>query len=157
MPGTIDARLAELGLKLPEPAQPLYSYVPFVETQGLVHVAGQVPIRAGEVLYRGRVGAEVTLEQAQEAARLCALNILGHLRTACGGDLDRVRRVVKLGCFVAVAPDFVDSPKVANAASELLGEVFGEAGRHARFAVGVATLPLGVPVEIDAIAEIAPG
>jgi enamine deaminase RidA (YjgF/YER057c/UK114 family) len=157
MAGRIDARLTELGVELPQAAAPRFDYVPWVVSGSLVFVAGQVPQWQGEVRQRGRVGLGpglVGLEEAQAAARLCALNVLAQLRAACSGDLDRVVRMVRLGVFVCCAPDWVDTPKVANGASELLVEVFGEAGRHARTTVGVASLPLGVTVEVDAVVEL---
>jgi enamine deaminase RidA (YjgF/YER057c/UK114 family) len=154
MPGKIDARLSELGLALPAAAVPRFNYVPYVVAAGLVHVAGQVPQWEGEVRHKGRLGDGLSLEEGQAAARLCALNVLAQVRAACQGDLDRVERFVRLGVFVSCTPDFVDSPKVANGASDLLVEVFGEAGRHARAAVGVASLPLGVCVEIDAVVAL---
>lgn len=153
--GTVDDRLAKLGIELPAPAKPAANYVPFVVSGKQVFVAGQIPVRGGELQHTGRLGADVSLEQGQAAARLCALNIIAQLKEAAGGDLDRVTRIVKLGAFVACTPEFTDHPKVANGASDLLAEVFGEAGRHARFAVGAPSLPLGVAVEIDAVAELA--
>lgn len=152
---TVLERLAQLNLTLPAAAAPAANYVPFVVSGKLVFVAGQIPMREGKVAYQGRLGAGVSLEQGQEAARLCALNVIAQLREACGGDLERVRRVVKVGVFVACAPEFTDQPKVANGASDLLVAAFGEAGKHARAAVGCPSLPLGVPVEVDAVVEIA--
>lgn len=148
-----EARLRELGLTLPRPAVPVASYQPAVQTGDLVYISGQVPSRDGEVLFTGKVGKEVSLEDAQEAARACTLNALAALKAALGGDLSRVKRVVKLTGFVAVAEGFTEIPKVINGASDLLQEVFGEAGRHSRSAVGCAELPLGVPVEIEFIIE----
>ena len=139
--GTVDDRLAKLGIELPAPAKPAANYVPFVVSGKQVFVAGQIPVRGGELQHTGRLGADVSLEQGQAAARLCALNIIAQLKEAAGGDLDRVTRIVKLGAFVACTPEFTDHPKVANGASDLLAEVFGEAGRHARFAVGAPSLP----------------
>ena len=151
---SIEDRLAELNLTLPAPAKPAASYVPFKVAGDLVHVAGQIPSWEGELRFQGRVGDTLTLEQGQEAAKLCALNILSQVKVACDGDLSRIRQIVKLGCFVACTPEFTDHPKVANGASELLQALLGEAGRHARFAVGAPSLPLNVGVEIDAIVEI---
>ena len=151
---SIDARLAELGITLPEPVAPVASYVPVVIAGGLAHVAGQVSIIGGERL-NGRLGEDLTLEQGIEGARACGLMILAQLKAALG-SLDRVERIVKLGAFVNSTPDFIDQPKVANGASELMVEVFGEAGKHARSAVGVPTLPLGVAVEVDAIVAVRP-
>ncbi len=150
----IEARLAELGITLPTPVPPIASYVPFVEVGGLLHISGQVSIDAAGGV-KGRLGAPLTLEQGQAAARLCGLNLLAQLKAACKGDLDRVIRAVKLGGFVNCAPDFDEIPKVINGCSDLMVEVLGEAGRHARSAVGVANLPLGFAVEVDAVFAIA--
>ena len=149
---TVEAKLAELGLTLPEPAAPVAAYVPVVVANGLAHVSGQVSMQDG-VLIRGRLGEDVSLTLGIEAARACGLMILAQLKAALG-DLSRVERVVKLGAFVNSTADFVDHPKVANGASELMVAVFGEAGRHARAAVGVPSLPLGVAVEIDAVVAV---
>lgn len=151
---SIDARLAELGITLPEPAAPVASYVPVVIASGLAHVSGQVSIIDGQRL-NGRLGEDLTLEQGIAGARACGLMILAQLKAALG-SLDRVERIVKLGAFVNSTPDFTDQPKVANGASELMVEVFGEAGKHARSAVGVPSLPLGVAVEVDAIVAVRP-
>lgn len=151
---SIDARLAELDITLPEPVAPVASYVPVVVAGGLAHVAGQVSIVGGERL-NGRLGEDLTLEQGINGARACGLMILAQLKAALG-SLDRVERIVKLGVFVNSTPDFIDQPKVANGASELMVEVFGEAGKHARSAVGVPSLPLGVAVEVDAIVAVRP-
>ena len=156
MPGKIDSRLAELGIELPQAAAPVAAYVPFVVSGQMVYVSGQIPAWNGEVKHVGKVGDTYSIDDAYQAARICGLNLLAHLKVACGGDLDRVKRVVKLGGFVNCVPDFKDPPKCVNGASELLVEVFGEdAGSHARFAVGVASLPAGVAVEVDGIFEIA--
>jgi enamine deaminase RidA (YjgF/YER057c/UK114 family) len=151
---TPEERLQQLGITLPAPAAPLAAYVPCVRTGNLVYVSGQVPLVDGRPSHLGRLGAEVGLEQGQAAARRCAVNVLAALKAELD-ELARVRRVVKVTVFVASEPAFTDQPKVANAASELFGEAFGEAGRHARAAVGVAALPLGVPVEVDAVVEVA--
>jgi enamine deaminase RidA (YjgF/YER057c/UK114 family) len=153
--GQIDRRLAELGIVLPVPAKPVANYVGWVKTGNLVFTSGQVTLSDGKLLYQGKVGADISLEDAQKAARLCAINIISQLRDACGGDLDRVVRVVKVVGFVNAVPDFADQPKVVNGASDLLVEVFGERGKHARSAVGAGSLPLNVAVEVEAIAEIA--
>ena len=145
----IDRRLEELGLELPEAAAPVAAYMPAVLAGGLLHLTGQLPFRDG-ALMTGRLGDGVSLEQGQEAARRCGLMLLAQVKRALG-SLDRVDRVVKLGVFVNSAADFTDQPQVANGASELMEQVFGESGRHARSAVGVPTLPRGVAVEIDAI------
>lgn len=154
MAGRIEQRLAEIGVELPEVATPRGNYVPVVISGTHAYVAGQVPFWNEEVKFTGKVGADLSLEQAQEAARLCALNILAQLRKALGGDLDRVKRTVKLGGFVNCNADYTQHPLVINGASDLMVEIFGEAGRHARFAVGSASLPLDSAVEIDAIFEI---
>src|SRR6185437_14566958 len=148
----IQARLAELGITLPRPAAPVASYVPVVMAGGLAHVSGQLPFIDG-ALVTGRLGEDVDLDLGARAARACGLMILAQLNAALG-SLDRVERVVKLGAFVNSASTFTDQPKVANGASVLMQEVFGEAGRHARSAVGVPVLPLGVAVEIDAIVAV---
>ena len=155
MSGKIDARLKELGIELPQASAPVANYVPYTIAGNLVLVSGQVTLRGGKVEYVGKLGREIGIEDGQKAARLCALNILTHLKNACGGDLDRVKRVVRLGGFVNCTPEFVDQPQVVNGASDLMAEVFGDAGRHARAAVGVASLPLGVAVEVEAMFEIA--
>ncbi len=151
---SIDARLAELGITLPEPAAPVAAYVPVVIAGGLAHVSGQVSIVGGQLL-KGRLGEDLSLEQGVEGARACGLMILAQLKAALG-SLDRVERIVKLGAFINSTADFTDQPKVANGASELMAEVFGEAGKHARSAVGVPSLPLGVAVEVDAIVAVRP-
>ncbi|MBU6407597.1 MAG: RidA family protein [Alphaproteobacteria bacterium] len=150
----IQARLADLGIALPAPPAPVASYIPFVAAGGLIHISGQVSNDAAGGI-KGRLGAELTLEQGQAAARLCGLNLLAQLQAACDGDLDRVKRVVKLGGFVNVVPGFDPIPAVVNGCSDLMVEVFGEAGKHARSAVGVANLPLGFAVEVDGIFSIA--
>ncbi|WP_095012144.1 RidA family protein [Tsuneonella mangrovi] len=147
-----EARLAELGITLPKPAAPVASYVAVVVSNGLAHVSGQLPFIDGD-LAKGRLGESVTVEQGMTAARACGLMILAQLKAALG-SLDRVERVVKLGAFVNSTPDFVDQPKVANGASDLMAEVFGDAGKHARAAVGVPALPLGAAVEVDAIVAV---
>lgn len=152
MSGRIEARLKELGIALPAAAAPAANYVPFVATGNLVFVSGQLPFENGQLRHKGIVGAGVSVEDAQAAARLCALNLIAQVRTAVG-DLDMVARVIKLGGFVASAPNFTDQSKVVNGASDLMVEVFGDLGRHARAAVGVAALPLGVSVEIDGVFE----
>lgn len=151
---SIEAKLAELGLTLPEPAAPVAAYVPVVIAGGLAHVSGQVSIVDGHLL-KGRLGEDLSLEQGVAGARACGLMILAQLKAALG-SLDRVERVVKLGAFVNSTADFTDQPKVANGASELMVAVFGDAGKHARSAVGVPSLPLGVAVEVDAIVAVRP-
>ena len=155
MPGVIDQRLSQLELELPNPSAPAANYVPYVISGSLVFVAGQVSQWNGERRHKGKVGESIGVEEAYAAARLCALNLLAHLRVACDGDLDRVKRVVRLGGFVNSAPDFTEQPKCVNGASDLMVEIFGKAiGSHARAAVGVASLPGGVAVEVDGIFEI---
>ena len=151
---SISARLAELGIELPQAAAPVAAYVPVVVAGGLAHVSGQLPFVDGKLVI-GRLGEDVALEQGAAAARACGLMILAQLKAALG-SLDRVERVVKLGAFVSSAGTFTDQPKVANGASELMAEVFGEAGKHARSAVGVPVLPLGAAVEVDAIVALKP-
>jgi enamine deaminase RidA (YjgF/YER057c/UK114 family) len=146
-------RLAELGLTLPEVVPPVAAYVPAVQSGPYVYVSGQLPISGGELLATGKVGAEVTAEEARDLARQCALNVLAAIDALVG--LEYVVKVVKVVGFVASAPGFTGQPTVVNGASELFGEVFGEAGRHARSAVGVAELPLAAPVEVEAIVEVA--
>lgn len=150
---TIAARLAELGIELPKAAAPVASYVPVVEQGGMIYVSGQLPFVDG-ALVTGRLGEDVSLEQGAVAARACGLMILAQLDAA--GVLERVEQVVKLGAFISSTADFTDQPKVANGASDLMSEVFGEAGKHARSAVGVPVLPLGAAVEVDAILAVRP-
>ncbi|MEU6424634.1 RidA family protein [Microbispora sp. NPDC046973] len=150
---TPEERLAELGLTLPEVVPPLAAYVPAVRTGDLVYTSGQLPLVKGELAVSGKVGAEVSAEEAKEQARICAVNALAAVK-ALVGDLSQVVRIVKVVGFVASAPGFTGQPQVVNGASELLGEVFGEAGKHARSAVGVAVLPLDAPVEVEVIAEV---
>jgi enamine deaminase RidA (YjgF/YER057c/UK114 family) len=146
-------RLAELGLSLPDVAPPVAAYVPAVRTGDYVYVSGQVPVVEGKMSATGKVGAEVDPDTAKDLARICALNALAAIKGVIG-DLAGVKRVVKVVGFVASAPSFTGQPQVVNGASELLGEVFGEAGRHARSAVGVAALPLDAPVEVELIVEV---
>jgi enamine deaminase RidA (YjgF/YER057c/UK114 family) len=149
----IEKRLIELRIVLPAPVAPVATYVPYVVARNLVFISGQVSFSGG-ALIKGRLGADLDVEAGVGAARACGLNLLAHLRAAAGGDLDRVKRVVKLGAFVNCTPDFTDQPKVANGASDLMVEVFGEKGRHARAAVGAPSLPLGAAVEIDGVFEL---
>jgi enamine deaminase RidA (YjgF/YER057c/UK114 family) len=154
MAGQIDARLADLGIELPQAAAPAANYVPYVVSGNLVFVSGQITVWNGEFRYQGKIGQDLGVEDGQAAARLCALNIIAQLKAACGGDLDRVVRIIRLGGFVNSTPDFTDQPKVINGASDLMAEVFGDKGKHARAAVSAAALPLGVAVEVEAVAEI---
>ena len=155
MNGRIAARLAELNIALPKLGAPQGSYVPWVRSGALLFISGQVTMGPGGLEYVGKLGKEFTVEDGQRAARLCGLNVLTHLRTACGGDLDRVRRVVQLRGFVNCTPDFTDMPQIVNGASDLMVEIFGDAGRHARAAVGAGSLPRNVAVEVDAVFELA--
>jgi enamine deaminase RidA (YjgF/YER057c/UK114 family) len=154
MAGKIEARLRELKLELPQAAAPLANYVPAVRSGDLLFIAGQVCQWNGERRYIGKLGRDVSLDQGLEAAKLCALNILAQAKAALGGDLDRIIRCVRLGAFVQCADDFTQQPQVANGASNLMVELLGDAGRHARAAVGVNALPGGVAVEIDAVFEV---
>ncbi len=154
MSGAVAARLAELGLSLPQVTKPVASYVPAVVTGNLVFTAGQLPFADGALPATGKVGAEVSPEDAQGFARTCALNALAAAESVIG-SLDRVTRIVKVVGFVASAPGFTGQPAVINGASDVLGEIFGDAGRHARSAVGVAVLPLDAPVEVELILEFA--
>jgi enamine deaminase RidA (YjgF/YER057c/UK114 family) len=154
MPGKYDARLQELGIELPQASAPAANYVPFVRTGNLLFVAGQVTVWNGERRFVGKLGRELDLAQGQQAARLCGLNLIAQLRRALDGDLDRLVRVVRLGGFVNSMPDFLEQPKVINGASDLFVEVFGEAGKHARTAVGTNVLPFDIAVEVDAVFEV---
>jgi enamine deaminase RidA (YjgF/YER057c/UK114 family) len=149
-----EARLDELGLTLPPAPRPVATYVPVVQTGNLLVVSGQVPVENGRVVRPGKLGAEVGVEEGQELARLCVLNGLAQVRQALG-SLDRVARVVRVAGYVASAPGFTQQPQVINGASDLLVAIFGEAGRHARVAVGVAELPLGCAVEVEFMFEVA--
>ena len=153
MTGLIDQRLAELGITLPDAPPPAASYVPTVQTGSLVFISGQISQQDG-ALIKGKLGANMDVAAGALAARSCALSLLAQMKRACGGDLDRVARVVKLTGFVNSTPDFTDQPKVINGCSDLLVAVFGDAGRHARSAVSAPSLPLGVAVEVEAIIEI---
>jgi len=150
----IEARLKELGIALSNPPKPVASYVPFTISGNQVFVSGQVPIADGALKYVGKLGADFSVEMGQAAAQLCAINILSVLRVACEGDLDKVVRCLKVNVFVNATPDYDQQPEVANGASDLFVAVFGEAGRHARAAVGMGSLPRGVAVEVDATFEI---
>jgi enamine deaminase RidA (YjgF/YER057c/UK114 family) len=151
---TVTERLQGLGVVLPAPAVPVASYVPYVITGNTLFISGQLPVNADGQMIKGHLGSTVNLEEGQEAARLCAINILAQAKAALGGNLDRITRCVKLGGFVACLPEFTDHPKVINGASDLIVGALADAGRHARFAVGVASLPLGAAVEVDAVFEI---
>lgn len=151
---TVETRLAELGLELPKPAAAAANYVPFVVSGTHLFIAGQIPFLNGEKMHIGRVGDNLTIEQGQEAAKACALNILAQVKEAVNGDWSRIVRCVKLGGFVNAGADFDQHPAVINGASEVMVAALGDIGRHARFAVGASNLPFGVAVEIDAIFEI---
>jgi enamine deaminase RidA (YjgF/YER057c/UK114 family) len=150
----VEARLAQLGLKLPDAPSPAANYVPYAITGSLVFIAGQAPVAGGQYSSVGKVGAEVSVEAAQAAARLCALNVLAQVKAAAGGDWSRVVRCVRICGYISSAPDFYDQPKVVDGASDLMVQALGEAGKHARSALGVAALRGNVPVVIDAIFEL---
>ncbi|MEN6544323.1 RidA family protein [Parvibaculum sp.] len=154
MTGRIDARLSELGIALPKAAAPMANYVPWVVTGNLVFISGQGPVGPTGVEYTGKLGRDLDAEQGKKAARLVALNIVAQLREAVGGDLDRVKRCVKLVGFVNSTPEFNQQPAVINGASDLMVEIFGDAGRHARSAVSAPSLPVDISVEVEAIFEI---
>ena len=154
MTRSISAQLDELGITLPRLSAPMANYVAQLISGGHLFISGQLPMEDGAVTYTGRLGAELDIEAGTAAARLCAINLLAQASAALDGDLDRVKRLVKLGGFVAATPEFTDHPKVINGASDLMVAVFGDAGRHARFAVGAPALPFNVAVEIDAVFEV---
>jgi enamine deaminase RidA (YjgF/YER057c/UK114 family) len=154
MAGRIDARLAELGLTIPAAPAPAANYVPYVVSGNMVHVAGQVPFVDGKIAATGKVGKDLDVAEAAKIARICAVNIIAQVKAACGGDLDRVVRCIEVGGFVNCTDGFGNQPEVVNGASDLMVEVFGDAGRHARFAVGTNALPRNVPVEVKAVFEI---
>ena len=154
MPNIIDQRLKELNIELDDASVPAGSYVPYVITNNLVFISGQLPFINGQLTIKGKVGDNVSLDDAVKMSEACAKALLSQLKAACNGNLDKVNKVVKLGGFVASAPNFTDQPKVINGASDLIVNIFGDKGKHSRFAVGVAALPLDVPVEIDGIFEI---
>lgn len=155
MSGRIDAKLRELGIVLPTPTVPVANYVPFVRAGDLVVVSGQLPMMDGKLAAAGKLGEAVSIEQGQQAARLCFINVLAHMKAACDGDLDRVAQVVRLGGFIAGVAGFTGHAQVMNGASDLAVAVFGEAGRHARAAVGAPSLPLDAAVEVEAMFRIA--
>lgn len=154
MAGKIEARLKELGIELPEAASPAANYIPYVVSGKLVFVSGQITLLGGEILYKGRIGDDLTVDDGYQAARLCGLNLLAQVKAAAGGDLDKVKRVVKLGGFVNSTPDFTNQPEVINGASDLMVEILGDMGKHARFAVSAGALPRNVAVEVDGIFEL---
>lgn len=150
----VERRLAASGISLPQPVPPAANYISYRRAGPLVHISGQIPVADGKPHYQGKLGQDLALEDGQAAARLCAVNILSQVKAACAGDWSRVRACIKLGGFVNASPSFDQHPAVINAASDLMVEILGEAGRHARFAVGASSLPFNVAVEIDAIFEI---
>jgi len=154
MSTNIENRLEALGIKLPDAPNPVANYQPYVVSGNLVFMSGQVTIWNGELQYQGKIGRDYTVEQGYEAARMCGLNLIAQVRAACNGDLDRVKQVVRLGAFVNCIDDFEQQPNVVNGASDLMAEVFGDAGKCTRTNVGVPSLPLGFAVEIDGIFEI---
>lgn len=154
MAGTIDDRLKQIGIDLPTPPAPVASYVPYVRTGNLIFISGQVTLGPNGLEYVGVVGDTIDMDDARKAARLCAVNVIAQLKAALGGRLDRVRQCVKVTGFVNAIPGFGNHPEVVNGASDLFVEVFGEAGRHARAAVGAGSLPRGVAVEVEAIFEV---
>jgi enamine deaminase RidA (YjgF/YER057c/UK114 family) len=154
MASTIQQRLAELGVNLPAAPAPAANYVPAVRTGNQLFIAGQVPVQDGQAHFIGKLGATLGIAEGRQAARLCAINVLAQLAKALDGDLDRVVRCVRVGGFVNAVPDFIDHPKVIDGASDLFVAVFGEAGKHARTAVGAGSLPRGVAVEVEAVFEV---
>jgi enamine deaminase RidA (YjgF/YER057c/UK114 family) len=154
MPNPIDSRLEELGINLPQAAAPAANYLPYVLSGNMLYISGQLPNENGNVAVTGLVGGDVDVAKAQRAAELCAINILAQAKAALGGDLTKIKRVVKLTSFVASAPGFVEQHVVTNGASNLIANVLGEAGKHARAAVGMAALPFNASVEVEAIIEI---
>jgi len=155
MSGRIEARLRELGIALPEPATPLANYIPYNVVGGLVVISGQVPLQDGRIAFTNKVGLSLSLDDARAAARLCFLNLVAQLKAACDGDLDRVKRVVRLGGFIAAPPEFTQHAIAMNGASDLAVELFGEAGKHARTTIGVPSLPGDAAVEVEGMFEIA--
>lgn len=154
MANAVEQRMKELGIQLPPAAAAASNYVGYVVSGSMVFVSGQLPLQEGKPTAIGKLGREVSLEEGQKAARICALNVLAQLREACNGDLGRVKRCVRLGGFVNSAPEFTDQPKVVNGASDLMAEVFADAGRHTRASVGVASLPSNVAVEVEGLFEL---
>ncbi|MCZ7657251.1 MAG: RidA family protein [Xanthobacteraceae bacterium] len=154
MPGTVEKKLAELGIPIPAPATPVANYVGFVRTGNLIFVSGQLCFDAeGKLVATGKLGATVSVEDGQKAARACAVNVLAQLKAALG-DLDKIARVVRLGGFINAAPDFLETPKVMNGASDLVVTAFGDKGRHARTTIGVAVLPMDAAVEVEGLFEV---
>ncbi len=154
MAGKIETRLQELGIELPEAAAPAANYIPYVVSGKLIFIAGQITFKDGKIEYTGKVGEDLSVDDGYQAARLCGLNLLAQAKAAAGGDLDWIKRVVKLGGFVNSGPDFSNQPEVINGASDLMVDIFGDNGKHARFAVSAGSLPRNVAVEIDGIFEL---
>ena len=154
MSSNIENQMAKLGIQLPDAPNPVANYQPYVVSGNLVFISGQVTIWNGEILHQGKIGQDISVEQGYEAARMCGLNLIAQVKAACGGDLDRVKQVVKLGAFINCVDDFTQHPNVVNGASDLMAEVFGDAGKCTRTNVGATSLPLGFSVEIDGIFEI---
>lgn len=155
MAGIVDGRLKELGIEIPTPAAPAANYIPYVVSGKLVFVSGQIPIVAGKIEGIGKVGKDLSTDDAKAIAKICAINLIAQAKAACGGDLDKVARVVKLGGFVNCIDGYAEQPEVINGASDLMVAVFGDNGRHSRFAVGTNSLPRNVAVEIEAVFELA--
>ncbi len=154
MPGYVEKKLSEMNIVLPESVMPAANYVPYAKTGNQVVISGQLPMKDGKPQFIGKVGKDFGIEEGQECARLCGVNILSQLRAACEGDLSKVTRCVRLGVFVNSTEDFTDQPKVANGVSDMMVHLFGDKGKHARAAVGVAQLPFGVAVEVEALFEV---
>ncbi len=151
---TIKQQLEKLGISLPEPATPIANYALFSKSGNQIFISGQLPIESGEAVFIGKLGNDISIEDGQKAARICAINLLAVLNLACNGNLEKVVKCVKLGIFINATADFTNHPIVANGASDLMVEVFGEKGKHSRFAMGAGSLPRGVAVEVDAIFEV---
>jgi len=150
----IENRLKELNIKIDKIPAPAANYLPYIKSGNQIFISGQLPVKNGEIAFKGKVGNEVTIEEAREAAKICAINIIANLKEACDGDLNKVKKCVKLGIFINAIDDFAQHPQIGNGASDLMVDIFAEKGKHSRFAVGVSSLPFNVPVEIDAIFEI---
>ena len=150
----IESRLQELGIKLPDPAKPVSSFIPYVITGSNVYISGQLPVSEGTLQYKGKLGKDLKLKDGEEAAKICIYNVLAYLKSACEGDLERVQKCVRLGVWVNGTDDFMDQPKIANAASALINSIFGEKGQHVRAAVGSNSLPFGAAVEIEALFKL---
>ena len=150
----IENRLKELNIKIDKIPAPAANYLPYIKSGNQIFISGQLPVKNGKIAFKGKVGNEVTIEEAREAAKICAINIIANLKEACDGDLNKVKKCVKLGIFINAIDDFAQHPQIGNGASDLMVDIFAKKGKHSRFAVGVSSLPFNVPVEIDAIFEI---